>query len=189
MKMPNSRNGTRFDVKRRKQPHFKAQGAGLQPQAQRVIVTAIINLDKLEEVYQQVLQRFSSMLPPPRFIQIVLPFKMALIHCSQAPEHREVQTTGNISRPAASVEWVFFLTRTDALPGYCHLPVKLKYKRPQFHSLHSKTTLPDARKQRSCYSSQVPPSLSPSVSSPIRTHRAPIKESSHYTFQTPTETS
>jgi len=102
------------------------------------------------------------MLPPPRFIQIVLPFKMALIHCSQAPGHREVQTTGNISRPAASVEWVFFLARTDALPGYCNLPVKLKYKRPQFHSLHStlQNHLPDARKQRSCYSSQVPPSLS-----------------------------
>ena len=134
----------------------KAQGAGLKPQAQGVmfflrfkyteayssIVTAIINLDKLGEEYQQVLQKFSSMLPPPRFIQIVLPFKMVLIRCSQAPEHREVQTTGNISRPAASVEW-FVFARTDALPGYCNLPVKLKHTvRPQIPQLHLYTPKP-----------------------------------------------
>ena len=82
------------------------------------------------------------MLPPPRFIQIVLPFKMALIHCSQAPEHREVQTTGNISRPAASVEWVFFLQELMhcQVTATCQWNWNTKGHNFILYTLHSKTT-------------------------------------------------
>lgn len=118
------------------------------------------------------------MLPPPRFIQIVLPFKMALIHCSQAPEHREVQTTGNISRPAASVEWVFFSCKNWCTARLLQLASEIEIQKAtiSFSTLYTPKPPPWRPKTTKLLLFSSSSKSFTSVSSHVFPHRAPIRQ-------------
>ena len=118
------------------------------------------------------------MLPPPRFIQIVLPFKMALIHCSQAPEHREVQTTGNISRPAASVEWVFFSCKNWCTARLLQLASEIEIQKAtiSFSTLYTPKPPPWRPKTTQLLLFSSSSKSFTSVSSHVFPHRAPIRQ-------------